>query len=144
MKQGKGEEKKANDILAKLQMSQCLKNGLEERLGLDFGGVELSGGQWQRLSIACAWMKDAEIFLFDEATSAIDSMKETEVLNSFLEIAKDRMAIIITHRLSVCPKVNRIICMEEGKIIEEGTHESLMRKQGKYYEMFISQMRNNV
>lgn len=116
--------------------------GLDKRLGAEFDGVELSGGQWQSLLISAAWIKNADLYVLDEATSAIDPLKESEILSNFLDMTKGRMAMIITHRLSICPWVDRIIYLDKGKIIEEGTHDELMKLRGAYYEMYSSQAKN--
>lgn len=138
------QDEKASGFLDRLHLTSCFEHGLDERLGVEFGGVELSGGQWQSLSIAAAWMKNADFYVLDEATAAIDPIKETEILNYFLEMVKDKMAVIITHRLSICRKVDRIIYMENGKILEDGSHDELMKLQGKYYQMYTSQMENSI
>lgn len=103
------------------------------------GGIDLSGGQWQRLAlIRCAWA-DREVVLLDEPTAALDPESEHEVLDAMLDIIKEKTAIIVTHRLALCRKVDRIIVMDNGKIIEAGTHTELIQKNGKYAQMYKKQ-----
>lgn len=134
----------AMSFLKKLQLDTVLKKRTEEQLGVDFGGVELSGGQWQSLQIITAWMKNADFYVLDEATSAIDPIKESEILQYFLEMIQEKTAIIITHRLSICRKVDRILLLENGRIVEDGSHKTLMKQKEHYYKMYLSQMRHYI
>jgi ATP-binding cassette, subfamily B, bacterial len=102
-------------------------------------GVKLSGGEKQRIAIARAFLEDAPIIVLDEATSALDSLTEQQIQVAIFNLIKDKTAIIIAHRLSTILKMDRIIILEYGKIIEEGTHQQLLDKQGKYYAMWQHQ-----
>lgn len=109
-------------------------------LGLDFGGVDLSGGQWQRISIERSFYKNADIYVLDEPTSAIDPLKETKLYEEFDAETKDKTSIIITHRLGAIRLANKIIVMESGKIVEQGTHNELLKNNKLYAKMWNSQV----
>lgn len=102
-------------------------------------GAEFSGGEMQRLAIARAFASDADVYILDEPTSNLDPLSERKINNLIIEKSNNKAVLIIAHRLSTVVDANRIILMEYGKIIEEGNHEELMRKRGRYYEMFSAQ-----
>jgi ATP-binding cassette, subfamily B, bacterial len=102
-------------------------------------GVKLSGGEKQRIAIARAFLEDAPIVVLDEATSALDSLTEQQIQVAIFNLIKNKTAIIIAHRLSTILKMDRIVVLEYGKIIEEGTHQQLLDKQGKYHAMWQHQ-----
>ncbi|MEL7015623.1 MAG: ABC transporter transmembrane domain-containing protein [Pseudomonadota bacterium] len=108
----------------------ALSNGYKTELGE--GAQQLSGGQRQRLSIARAILRGAPILLLDEATSALDSESERAVQNAFEEISKDRTTLVIAHRLSTVLHADRILVMDQGKVVETGNHASLMKENGLY------------
>lgn len=107
-------------------------------------GIKLSGGQKQRIAIARVISKKAPIILFDEATSALDSDSEQIIQKALPEILGKHTAIIIAHRLSTVAKLDRIIVISDGKIIEEGSHKELLREKGKYYSLWKKQTSSNV
>lgn len=107
-------------------------------------GVKLSGGQKQRVVIARAILKDAPIMLFDEATSALDSESEQIIQQALPQILGKRTAIVIAHRLSTVAGLDRIIVMQNGRIIEDGTHEQLLKQKGRYYSLWRKQTRQAV
>ncbi len=107
-------------------------------------GVKLSGGQKQRVVIARAVLKKAPLILFDEATSALDSESEHIIQKALPEIIGEHTAIIIAHRLSTVARLDRIIVMDEGKITEEGTHEQLLKKKGRYAKLWARQISEEV
>ncbi len=104
-------------------------------------GIKLSGGQKQRIAIARAVLKKAPIILFDEATSALDSESEQIIQRALPEIIGKQTAIVVAHRLSTIAGLDRIIVMHEGKIVEEGTHASLLKQKGRYFELWQKQTR---
>lgn len=118
-----------------------LPDGLDSLLGSWFrGGTELSGGEWQRLALARAVLRDARILLLDEPTSAMDSWAETDWVNRFRELAAGRTAIIISHRLTTAMKADMIHVMDRGRIIESGSHHELLAQAGRYAEAWQAQM----
>lgn len=114
-------------------------NGYETVLSKEYGGIELSDGQWQRLAIARGLCKKNEILFLDEPTSAIDPEEETRLYKLFADITADRLAFIVTHRLGLCKIVDKIIVLDGGKMVEFGTHDELIKKRGKYFEMYQNQ-----
>lgn len=106
---------------------------------LEEGGANLSGGERQRLSIARALLKDSDIMILDEATSSLDMMVENRVMDSIFDCCRDKTMIVIAHRLSVANRCDRIIVMDSGRIVEDGTHESLLASDGPYAELWKSQ-----
>jgi ATP-binding cassette subfamily B protein len=120
-----------------------LPNGLDQLLGKRFdGGVDLSGGEWQRLALARAYLRQAEILILDEPTSALDAAAEHEVYNQFAELAEDRMVLLISHRFATVRIADRILVLDEGQIREQGTHDDLVARQGLYADMFELQASN--
>ncbi|GAG11435.1 unnamed protein product, partial [marine sediment metagenome] len=102
-------------------------------------GVKLSGGQRQRIAIARAMIREPEMLIFDEATNALDSISEEIVQEAIDRISKDRTVVIIAHRLSTIVNADRILVMEDGRLVEEGTHSELMENRGTYWELYNSQ-----
>lgn len=102
-------------------------------------GVGLSGGQKQRITIARAFIKNAPIFLFDEATSALDGDSEMKIGKSIDDLSNNRTVVIVAHRLSTAKKADRIIVIEQGKVVEEGSHEKLLASEGKYASLWLEQ-----
>lgn len=115
------------------------EQGYDTMLSREFDGIDLSGGQWQRLAIARGFYRVHNIIVLDEPTAAIDPIEETKIYNKFAEMSKNNTSIIVTHRLGSAKIANRIIVVDQGKIIEIGTHEELMRNNGKYAEMYEAQ-----
>ena len=113
--------------------------GLDESMGREFGGKELSGGQWQKLAIARGLFKNSEWIVLDEPTSALDPLIETEILTKFMEAAQGKTAMIISHRVGLCKLADRVIVMKHGEIVEDGTHESLLERGGEYAKLYGEQ-----
>jgi len=112
---------------------------LDDNMGVEFGGRELSGGQWQKLAIARGLFKDSELIVLDEPTSALDPLIETEILTQFIKAAEGKTALIISHRIGLCKLVDRIIVMKDGEIAEDGEHASLLTAGGEYAKLYESQ-----
>jgi ATP-binding cassette, subfamily B, bacterial len=118
-----------------------LPQGYDNILGRYFdGGVELSGGQWQKVALARAFYRDAEIVILDEPTSDIDPLAEYDIFARFRELARDKIVILVTHRLYNLKVADRIIVMDEGRVAEQGSHEELMSREGLYFKMFEKQL----
>jgi ATP-binding cassette, subfamily B, bacterial len=116
---------------------QRLPSGYEQMLGRRFeGGVDLSGGEWQKLALARAYLRDAQVLVLDEPTSALDARSEYEVFQRFAALTAGKMALFISHRFSTVRMADRIVVLENGRIAEEGNHDALTRRGGRYAEMF--------
>ena len=125
-----GQVKKAAQNAAAHDFIQSLPDGYETQIGT--GGNLLSGGQRQRIAIARAFLRDAPILLLDEATSSLDSESESKIQYAMDKLAKGRTTIVVAHRLSTVRKANKIIVLDNGKIVESGSHENLIAKDGVY------------
>ena len=116
---------------------QKLPNGLQQVLGRHFkDGVDLSGGEWQKIALARAYMRDSQLLILDEPTAALDARAEHEVFQRFTELTKGKMALLISHRFSTVRMADRILVIENGQPQEEGSHEELLAKNGRYAELF--------
>jgi ATP-binding cassette subfamily B protein len=121
----------ASDVLRKLPL------GFDQMLGRRFdGGVDLSGGEWQKVALARAYLRDAQVLILDEPTSALDARSEYEVFKRFAELTTGKMALFISHRFSTVRMADRIVVLENGRIAEEGDHDTLTSLGGRYAEMF--------
>ena len=121
----------ADEVIARLG------SGFEQMLGRRFeGGVELSGGEWQKLALARAYLREAQLLVLDEPTAALDARSEYQVFQRFAELTSGKMALFISHRFSTVRMADRIVVLENGNVAEEGTHEQLTRIGGRYAEMF--------
>jgi ATP-binding cassette subfamily B protein len=116
------------------------KNGYQQMLGRRFDeGVDLSGGEWQKIALARAYMRSAQVLILDEPTAALDARAEYEVFLRFSELVAGRMAVLISHRFSTVRMADRIIVLRNGQVEEEGSHEELILKHGLYEELFSMQ-----
>jgi ATP-binding cassette subfamily B protein len=117
-----------------------LPEGYDQMLGRRFEqGVDLSGGEWQKVALARAYLRDAQLLILDEPTAALDARSEFEVFHRFAELTAGKMALFISHRFSTVRSADRILVLENGRIAEEGTHDQLARLGGRYAEMFEMQ-----
>ncbi|NLA42873.1 ATP-binding cassette domain-containing protein [Candidatus Saccharibacteria bacterium] len=102
-------------------------------------GTDLSGGQWQRLALARNFYRDSPVVILDEPTSAIDALAESRIFNRLFR-QKDKTIITVSHRLSTIKKADVVFVLEDGRIVEQGSHQDLIDKQGAYYKLFASQL----
>jgi len=117
-----------------------LHGGYDQMLGRRFEtGVDLSGGEWQKLALARAYLRDAQLLILDEPTAALDARSELEVFERFAELTQGKMALLISHRFSTVRMADRIVVLEGGRLVEEGSHSQLMSLGGRYAAMFEMQ-----
>src|SRR5262249_53567554 len=102
-------------------------------------GVDLSGGEWQKVALARAYMRDAQLLILDEPTASLDARAEYDVFVRFNELMAGRMAVVISHRFSTVRMADRIVVLEQGEVVEQGTHEDLVACGGIYAELFTMQ-----
>ncbi|HEY1472335.1 MAG TPA: ABC transporter ATP-binding protein [Candidatus Acidoferrum sp.] len=131
------QKSRADDVVRKLQ------SGYDQMLGRRFdGGVDLSGGEWQKVALARAYLRDAQILILDEPTASLDAKSEQQVFQQFAELTENKLSLLISHRFSTVRMADRIVVLEDGRITEEGHHDLLIARDGKYAEMFGLQASN--
>jgi ATP-binding cassette, subfamily B, bacterial len=114
-----------------------LPGSYDQQLGKRFAqGVELSGGEWQKVALARAYMRSAQLLILDEPTSALDARAEYSVFERFAELTKGKSAVLISHRFSTVRMADRILVLEKGELVEIGSHQELIKKNGRYAELF--------
>jgi ATP-binding cassette, subfamily B, bacterial len=122
------------------QVIRKLPERYDQMLGRRFeGGVDLSTGEWQRMALARAYLRDAQLLILDEPTAALDAKSELQVFERFAELTAGKMALLISHRFSTVRMADRIVVLEGGKLVEEGTHAQLIASGGRYATMFEMQ-----
>lgn len=124
---------------ALIQVDKNLVIADDVLLSRDFDGIDLSGGQWQKIAITRGIHKSAKIIVLDEPTSAIDPVQESELYQTFLNVARDKTCIMITHRLGLARIADRVLVVKNGRIVEEGSHQELLARRGEYYRMWSAQ-----
>jgi ATP-binding cassette, subfamily B, bacterial len=118
-------------------VARRLSGQYDQMLGRRFeGGVELSGGEWQKVALARAYMRDAQLLILDEPTAALDARAEYQVFLRFSELTAGKMAVLISHRFSTVRMADRILVLRGGELAEQGTHEDLVARGGLYAELF--------
>jgi ATP-binding cassette subfamily B protein len=116
---------------------QKFPDGYDQMLGCRFaGGVDLSGGEWQKIALARTYLRDAQLLILDEPTAALDARAEHEVFQRFADLTRGKMSVLISHRFSTVRMMDRILVIENGTIAEQGAHNQLLRSGGCYAEMF--------
>jgi len=123
---------------------ETLPEGIDSMLGLRFGGRDLSGGQWQKIALARAFVHDAPILILDEPTAALDVRAEYDVYQRFAELTRDRATMLISHRFSTVRMADRILVLDGSRIAEQGTHAELMSRNGTYALLYTAQARHYV
>src|SRR3989442_8600667 len=114
-----------------------LERGYDQMLGRRFeGGVELSGGEWQKVALGRAYMRDAQVLILDEPTASLDARAEYDVFLRFAELTAGRMAVLISHRFSTVRMADRILVLQGGELIDQGTHDELVTQGELYAELF--------
>ena len=135
-----------NNILAECGLDindvHQFPNSIHTMLSREFSGIELSGGQWQRIALARCMYRDGDILLLDEPSSAIDPINESTMYKTFKEMSVGKTSIIVSHRLGLTSIVDYILVLDKGKLIEYGTHDELIALNGKYKQMYLSQSSN--
>jgi len=125
---------RADEVIERLPLAY------EQMLGRRFeGGVDLSGGEWQKLALARAYLRDAQLLILDEPTAALDARSEFEVFHRFTELTEGKTALFISHRFSTVRMADRIVVLKGGAVAEDGTHQQLVNLGGLYAEMFSMQ-----
>ncbi|MGO4816397.1 ATP-binding cassette domain-containing protein, partial [Cupriavidus sp. 2MCAB6] len=119
---------------------ETLPEGYEQMLGRVFArGLDLSGGEWQKIAIARAYFRDAAILVLDEPTAALDARAEAEIFERFRNLSEAKTALLISHRFATVRMADRILVLENGAILESGSHEELIALHGRYAELFALQ-----
>lgn len=137
-----GNTDKIQELLKQMDLPELSEvDTLNTLLGSEFDGRDLSIGQWQKLAIARGMFKESSMIVLDEPTAALDPIMETTILKMFLQIAKEKTAIIVSHRIGICREVDKIIVMKKGKVVEIGNHDELLAKKGEYYQLYKMQQK---
>lgn len=135
------DEKRLADIIDTVEMQELVQGigGPDSQLGREFGGRELSGGEWQKVAIARGLFRDSRLIILDEPTSALDPLMEYDILTKFLGLIQGKTSVIISHRVGICRHADKIVVMKEGRVVECGTHERLREAGGEYARIWTEQ-----
>ena len=135
------DEKHLQEIVDSVGLKELVQGigGIGTLLGKEFGGCELSGGEWQKVAIARGLFKDSPLIVLDEPTSALDPLIEYDILTKFLELTKGRTSVIISHRVGICRAADKVVVMKDGRVVECGTHEALKHAGGEYGRIWREQ-----
>lgn len=132
---------KIRTVLRKMKLEKLSMENLDCMLSSFYeGGIDLSGGEWQKIALARADYRNAELLMFDEPTSALDPESEIKFYNTVLDLVDNKTFVIVSHRMAVTKYCNKIFVMENGKITESGSHDELIAKRGIYYDMYRKQI----
>ncbi|MGL5152361.1 MAG: ABC transporter ATP-binding protein [Clostridium sp.] len=133
-------EKDLEDALKKGDLDQeMFSSGFDTMLSKEFDGIDLSGGQWQRVAISRGFYKNHELIILDEPTAAIDPIEESKLYNKFSLLSENKTSIIVTHRLGSAKIADKILVMDNGELVQVGSHNELINEEGKYKQMYESQ-----
>lgn len=135
------DDKRMEETIKAVEMEELVKSigGLDKQLGREFGGRELSGGEWQKVAIARGLFKDSDLIILDEPTSALDPLVEFDILLRFTRLIQNKTSVIISHRVGICRTADKIIVMKDGRAVECGTHEELIAAHGEYSRIWQEQ-----
>ena len=133
---------KVDNVLEKVRLKEAVDNlpdGKDTLISKEFGGTDLSGGQWQRIAIARAAYKNGNLVIFDEPTAAIDPYEEVRIMETLLDVSRGKTVVIVTHRIGAARLADKIIAVKNGTIVEMGTHDELLSKNGEYARLYNTQ-----
>ena len=120
-------------------LGKGLLNGYDTMLSREYEGIEVSGGEWQRVAIARGLFRQHQLIILDEPTASIDPIEEIRVYKQFMQISQNKTCIIVTHRIGAARFADRIIVMKQGRIVEQGKHDELVSIGGEYQRLFKAQ-----
>ena len=120
-------------------MIASLPSGYQSQLGSAFGGLNVSGGQWQTIALSRAFLRRAQLLILDEPTAALDVQAEYDVYRRFAKLTEGAMTVLVSHRFSTVRMADRIAYLEAGQLVEEGAHDELMRRDGGYASLYRMQ-----
>src|SRR5690554_2365471 len=136
----RNDNKKINDIINDVEINNITSEiTIDDMLGKELGGRELSGGEWQKVAIGRGFFRDSAMVVVDEPTSAIDPLLEHEILSKFIDLAKNRTVIVISHRVGICKYADRIIVLKDGKVVGNGSHSELINSNPEYTKIWKEQ-----
>ena len=135
------DDRRLNKTVEAVEMEELIRNigGLDSQLGREFGGRELSGGEWQKVAIARGMFKDSDLIILDEPTSALDPLVEYDILTKFVDLIQDKTSVIISHRVGICRAADKVVVMKDGRVVECGTHDTLKEAGGEYSRIWNEQ-----